>query len=327
MVERLRRRPPVRSSRALGELGLAPLVLLLGQVLEFLDERPFDLLLGALPALLGAVEHRTPRPLGAGGAVDRRAREALRGGPERRPVAERERERLVRVAEAEARGRFCGHGRHALGLQPLRQPAGAGRVEAHRLAAAGDRRQHLRRPVGQQHQDDVGGWLLERLQQRVGRLVVHHVDALEHEDPVRGLERRVRGGRHDRLADVAPEHLVRARWDDPCQVGVRAVFRPRLDVRRVLGAARQQLAGELPCHLPLARARGPVEEVGVRGLAVERGAEHRAGVGMSVEGEHGPLILGGGEAAPTRASTFTTPGCGTRRSRRGRPACQTPSRC
>ena len=92
----------------------------------------------------------------------------------------------------------------------MRELAGGGRVEPHRLAAAGDRRQDLRELVREQDQDDVGRRLLERLQQRVGGLVVHRVRALEHEDPVLGLERRVRRGGDDGLGDVSSEHLVRA---------------------------------------------------------------------------------------------------------------------
>ena len=169
-----------------------------------------DLLLGGLAALLGAVEDGLPGARGAGRAVQRRARQVLGGRSERGAVAEREREGLVGVAEREPRGGLGGLGRDALRLQSLRELAGAGRVEAHGLAAAGDRRQDLGELVRDQDQDDVGGRLLERLQQRVGRLVVHRVRALEHEDPVLGLERRVRGGGDDGLVDVAPEHLVGA---------------------------------------------------------------------------------------------------------------------
>ena len=125
-------------------------------------------------------------------------------------------------------------------------------------------------------QHDVGRRLLERLEQRVGRLLDQRVGALEHEDPVAGLERRVRGGGHDRLVDVSAEHLVRAAGRDPGEVGVRAVLRPELRVLGVARAACQQLAGERPGGLALARARRPVQQVRVRGLVAQGGAEHGA---------------------------------------------------
>ena len=210
VVERLRGRAAVRSSPALVELRLAALVLLLGQVLQLFLERLLDLLLGRLPALAGAVEDGAPRTRLAGLAVQRRPGEVLGGGPERGTVAEGERDGLMGVAQAEPRRRLGGLGRDALRLQALRELTGGGRVEPHGLAAARDRRQDLRELVREQDQDDVARRLLERLEQRVRGLVVHRVGALEHEDPVLGLERRVRGGGDDGLADVAPEHLVRA---------------------------------------------------------------------------------------------------------------------
>ena len=206
---------------------------------------------------------------------------------QRRAVAERERERLLAVAEAQPRGGFRGLGRDAVRLELVRELVGRRRVEPHGLAAAGDRRQHLRGLVGEEQQDDVGRRLLERLQQRVGGLLDQRVRALEHEDPVARLERRVRGGGDDRLVDVSAQHLVGAARRHPREVGVGAVVDAGLDVGRVLGAAGEQLAREGPCGLALAGARGAVQEVRVRGLVLERGAEHGARVGVGVERQHG----------------------------------------
>ena len=77
--------------------------------------------------------------------VQRRAGERLGRGAQRRPVAERERERLARRRRGSAAppprrsraARRCDCSRCA-------SCPGRRRVEAHRLAAAGDRRQHLR---------------------------------------------------------------------------------------------------------------------------------------------------------------------------------------
>ena len=77
VVERLRARPPLGPSRALGELGLAPLVLLLREVLELFLERRLDLVLGRGAARSGALEHRPPGRR-AGLAVQRRAGERSR---------------------------------------------------------------------------------------------------------------------------------------------------------------------------------------------------------------------------------------------------------
>ena len=78
---------------------------------------------------------------------------------------------------------------------------------------------------------------------------------------MRRLERRVRGGGHDRLVDVAREHLVRAARRDPGQVGVRAVLDARalavLGVRRLGRAARRRTrARPRACRSRPGRGRG-----------------------------------------------------------------------
>ena len=98
-----------------------------------------------------------------------------------------------------------------------------------------------------------------------------------------GLERRAGGGRHDRLVDVAPQHLVRAARRDPRQVGVRAVLDPdprRLGIGRF---ARQQRGREVARRVALAAPGRAVQQVRVRGRAVERGAEDGGGVRVLVE--------------------------------------------
>ncbi len=156
------------------------------------------------------------------------------------------------------------------------------RVEADGLAARHDRRQHLGEPVGEQQQHDVRRRLLERLEQRVGRLVVHRVGALEHEHAVARLERGARRGRHDGLVDVAAQHLVRAARRDPAQVGMRAVLDAGADAVRVGGAAGQQRGREGARRGALAAARpdraaGRRARAGRRRRARRRGRRRRAG--------------------------------------------------
>ena len=90
--------------------------------------------------------------------------------------------------------------------------------------------------------------LLERLQHPVGRLVVHRVGPLDHEHAPRRFERRARRGRHDRLLDVADEHLRGAARRDPGQVGMRTRARPARPPRP--GRARRRRAAR-----PRTRAR------------------------------------------------------------------------
>ncbi len=134
-----------------------------------------------------------------------------------------------------------------------------------------------------------GGRLLERLEHPVGGLVVHRVGALEDEHAPPRLERRARGGGHDRLLDVGDEHLRGAAGGDPRQVGVDAVHHARAASVGVGRAVGEQLRGERAGGARLAGARRAVEEVGVGGPAVrrQRAAEDGAGVGVAVgAGEH-----------------------------------------
>src|SRR6185295_16560241 len=105
VVERAGRGSSLGTSGAFGELRLAPLVLLLGQVLELLGERDLDLFLGGGARRTGRVEQWPPRPLGVRAAGQRRARERLGAGAQRRAFAECQRERPLAVAERQPRAR------------------------------------------------------------------------------------------------------------------------------------------------------------------------------------------------------------------------------
>ena len=98
MVERGGRGPPRRPPRALGALALdAPLVPRRGH-LELGRHAPLRVLHGLFAGAPGILEQRLPRPV-AEVVAQARADEALGGRAPRRPRAERERERLLAVAE------------------------------------------------------------------------------------------------------------------------------------------------------------------------------------------------------------------------------------
>ena len=193
--------------------------------------------------------------------LHRGPRERLRPRAQRGALAERERDRAVRVAEREARAGLRLLGRDALTAEALRELVGAGRVEAHRLAAAGDRRQHVAGARRQQHEVHVGRRLLERLEHPVGGLVVELVGVLDDEDAARRLERGARRRGDDGLVDVADEDPGGARRRDPGEVGMDAVLHAHAGVVGVARAVGEQLGGErarrcAPSRCPPGRGRG-----------------------------------------------------------------------
>ena len=105
-------------------------------------------------------------------------------GAGRRHLVER-RQRVAGRARALAHGQVDGLEGHAEagGLvdvaQVLGEHVGAEEPELEVLGAAADRGQHLLRVGGGQHEHDVAGRLLERLQQGVGRRRRQHVDLVD----------------------------------------------------------------------------------------------------------------------------------------------------
>ncbi len=126
-------------------------------------------------------------------------------------------------------------------------------VELEVLGAATDGRQYLLRVGGGQHEDDVGGRLLQCLQQRVRRSRREHVDLVDDVDllPARGAQRGTR-------------HQVAHRLHPVVRCGVELVH--------VEGGA----FGDLHARRALP-ARLPVMEVG----AVERFGEDPGGRGLA----------------------------------------------
>ncbi|CAB4882234.1 unannotated protein [freshwater metagenome] len=124
-----------------------------------------------------------------------------------RPLAERERERPVGIAERQPRTGARLLRAHSAALEQALEALGGGRVEAHRLAAAADRVRKVARVRGQQHQVRVVRRLLKRLEQLRGGLLVEAVGILEHEDAPARLEGAMRDRADHRFGDVADEHL------------------------------------------------------------------------------------------------------------------------
>ena len=225
-----------------------------------------------------ALEQRHPRPAREI-ARERRARQRLGLGPQLGPVAQRQRLRAAAVAQRQPRAGQCG-GR-VVDRQPRSDLLGRQRVEAHELAARGDRRQHLAQPVGEQDQVHEVGRLLQRLEHAVGGGLDHRVGALDHEHAPGGLERRARGGGDHGLVDVGDQQLVRAGGSDPREIGMRSAAHSFV--------LAQQRGGHGPRDGALPGARRPVEQVGVagRGAGGQRRLEHGARVGMVLEGGQG----------------------------------------
>ena len=183
----------------------------------------------------------------------RRSRAAPR--PARRPAA-----RPAARRRAPARAQACARSASTPASSSAMRAGGSGSkrtcwqreaIVAHHVLAA----------VGQEQQVHERRRFLERLQHAVGRLVVHRVDGLDHEHPPRGLKRRARGRRHDRLLDVGHQHLRGARGRHPGQVRVRAPRDPLAPprpgrARRRRAARRRTRARSRACRCPPGRGTG-----------------------------------------------------------------------
>ncbi len=165
-VQRAVVRAALGAAARLVALALGALALLGGQQVEVGVDAAPDLAGGGVAVGLRVGEDGIPRPVGER-AAQRPARVALGGGAQRGPVAERQRDGALHVAEGEPAAGAGGLRRHPVGPEPLRDLVGARRVEAHGLAAAGDRGQHVARAAGEQQQVGEGGRLLERLEHRL----------------------------------------------------------------------------------------------------------------------------------------------------------------
>ena len=148
-------------------------VLLLGQVLQLLGERLLDLRLGGRAARAASAPAARPTD-GRARPCQRAAGERLGGGAQRGPVAGASASALLAVAEAQPRARLRGRPVDPRCVRSFcaSAPGGSGskRTGWQRLAIVG---RTCVEAVREQQQDDVRRRLLERLEQRVGRLVVH----------------------------------------------------------------------------------------------------------------------------------------------------------
>ena len=213
---------------------------------------------------------RPRRGVGARAYASARARRAARRRARARARARRRRGSGARRRRPRARRRAG---------EALRQLAGDGgskRTGWQREAIVG---RTCVEAVGEQEQDDVVRRLLERLEQRVGGLVVHRLRALEHEDaPARPrtacARRRRRPARRRRGA------ASRARRSgDPGEVGVRPCA-----ARRAASGSRlrgEQLGGERRGRRRACRSR-PARGRGRRARAPSGGAAAEDGGGVRV---------------------------------------------
>ena len=179
------------------------------------------------------------------------------------PTLPREPARLLDVSAREPRAGLRRRRLHPVGHEQLRYPRGRNRAEAHLSATRGNRRQQSPRRRADQHQMRERRGLLERLQQRVLRLVVHALGVRDHEHAAGGLERPQGDLAHDLAADIVHQDLVGAARLHPGEVGMYARADATLHVGGVRLPATEQGGGERARRGALAGAGRPVEEVRV----------------------------------------------------------------
>jgi hypothetical protein len=153
-----------------------------------------------------------------------------------------------------------------IGLQRRLQRLARQRRELDRLAARGDRLEQCLRLGAEQDQMGEGGWLLERLQQRVLALVAHRLGRLEDEDPPTALEGPIGSGADHPFADRLDQVLGAARREpDQVWVGRGIEQGAAAGVVGILGAGGEDLGGEGAGGGALARPPRAAEEICVRG--------------------------------------------------------------
>ncbi len=149
--------------------------------------------------------------------------------------------------------------------------------ELEMLGPAPDGRWHLLRVRGRQHEDDVARWLLQRLQQGVGRRRRQHVDLVD--DVHLPTSRRAQSGMGHEIAHGI-DAVVGRRIE---LVDIEGAALGDLDARRadatglaVDGRLAVERLGQNPRRGRLARPPRPAEEVGVRDPVVPNGAAQGA---------------------------------------------------
>ncbi len=212
-IQRLRARPPLDTPPSLGAFALVAVCAPCSATSSSSPRRRSS---ACSPAAAPAAFARSSSPIQRRSLLlpsSATAHKALGACPQRLPLLARQARGQARVAERQARAR-----QRALGLgllQARRDPRRRERIEAHVLAARGDRREHVLAPVGDQQQMDERRRLLERLQHPVRRLVVHRVGPLDHEHAPRGFEWRARRARPPPAPRCRPRAFPRRRSASP----------------------------------------------------------------------------------------------------------------
>ena len=157
-------------------------------------------------------------------------------------------------------------------LEQLAERLGAEQPELEVLGPAADGGQHLLRVGGGQHEDHVGGRLLQRLQQGVGRRRRQHVDLVDDVDllaargPEGGPGHQVAHGLHPVVGGrVELVDVERGALGDLDAGGADAAGLAVAEIGAVEGL------GQDPGRRRLAGPPGPAEEVGVGHPAVPDG--------------------------------------------------------
>lgn len=157
-------------------------------------------------------------------------------------------------------------------------------LKPHALAPRQDRWQHCGCRVSDEDHVSVSWWFLKRLEEGVGRRLVHPVGSFDHEHSALRFKWS-QWNCCDDLTDVVNEDLpVCSFWLDPHQVGVS----PSLDSRCgvvAIGPSGEQGRGHSFCDFSPPAAWRPVEQPSVSrvGGAVNDRAEHSLSMGVGGE--------------------------------------------
>ena len=215
-----------------------------------------------------------------------------------------------------------------LRADPLQQPPhGARREQPERvvMGAGADGGQHLVRFGGREHEDEVLGWLLDGLEQRIEALRRDHVRLVDDEHPVARLGRRI-GRAVAQVAGVVDAAVAGGVEFDHVEVA-RPTRRQRHTRHTLAARSRRrtldavQRAGQDARRRRLAASARPGEEIGVVDPArVERGRQRFGDVLLPHHlGERRRSIFPVQSHGPRVPADTDRPGVGGRRGP-GRPA-------
>ncbi len=145
-------------------------------------------------------------------------------------------------------------------------------AEYHGAAPAGNRLGKIGFRLGDHDEDRRFARLLERLEQCVGRLVIHHAALLEEEDFSIPFHRR-QAGQGDGLASLVDGDRGPAFWLDEYQVGMGGA--DHSSPARNVVIVTEQGSGKVPRRSRLTDAARPNEQIGVGRMCCFVGQQRR----------------------------------------------------